>query len=123
MMRTSEPPHESSLDVVLFRALPGSAGHMLMKGREYMATKRTGKKAAKKAAKKTVRKAKTQTKAKVAPRTKARSSSRTGQGRAETLQAMQRLDPLTKAYQTSGLPPEEARQRALDELGLKAPKD
>jgi hypothetical protein len=36
---------------------------------------------------------------------------------------MQRLDPLTKAYQTSGLPPEEARQRALDELGLKGPKD
>ena len=87
-----------------------------------MASKRTRKKAPKKTAKKMVRKAKTKAKAKVALRAKARSS-RTGQGRAETLQAMQRLDPLTKAYQTSGLPPEEARQRALDELGLKGPKD
>jgi hypothetical protein len=87
-----------------------------------MATKRTRKKAPKKAAKKIVRKAKTKAKAKAARRTKTRSS-RTGQGGTETLQAMQRLDPLTKAYQTSGLPPGEARQRALDELGLKGPKD
>jgi hypothetical protein len=87
-----------------------------------MATKRTRKQAPKKTAKVTVRKAKTKAKAKVARRAETRSS-RTRQGRIETLQAMQRLDPLTKAYQTSGLAPEEARQRALDELGLKDSSD
>jgi hypothetical protein len=76
-----------------------------------MATKKTTKTAAKKTTKKMADKTKT----KIARRTKAkgRKSRRlTGQQR----QSLQRLDPLTKKYQAEGMSPEDARQRAYDEL-------
>jgi hypothetical protein len=81
-----------------------------------MATKKTTKKAAKK----TTRKMAPKTKAKVTRRTKAKSDSpQTG----PELQAMQRLDPLTKTYQAAGMSPQDARQRALDELRNKPRRD
>jgi hypothetical protein len=79
-----------------------------------MGTKKTTKKAAKTTAKKMARKPK----AKVAQGTKA-GSSQAG----KELQALQRLDPLTKQYQAAGLSPEEARKRALDELRTKPRRD
>jgi hypothetical protein len=46
-------------------------------------------------------------------------SSRPARRGPEELHALQRLDPLTKSYQTAGLSAEQARKRALKELGIK----
>ena len=42
---------------------------------------------------------------------------------AAELQALQRLDPLTKTYQTAGMSAQEARQRALRELNIPEPNE
>jgi hypothetical protein len=81
-----------------------------------MATKKTTRKATKKTIKKMAHK----TKAEIARRTKAKSDSpQTGR----ELQALQRLDTLTKKYQSEGISPQDARQRALDELRNSARTD
>ena len=47
----------------------------------------------------------------------------TDQPTAAELQALQRLDPLTKTYQTAGMSAQEARQRALRELNIPEPNE
>jgi hypothetical protein len=78
-----------------------------------MAAKKTSKKATKTTNKKMAHK----TKPKIARKTKAKSYSlQTGRPTGRELQALQRLDTLTKKYQADGISPQDARQRALDEL-------
>jgi hypothetical protein len=65
-------------------------------------------------------------KIKVARKTKAASkryNRQTDQPTAAELQALQRLDPLTKTYQTAGMSAQEARQRALRELNIPEPNE
>ncbi len=84
-----------------------------------MVTKKTTKKATGKTAKKTTaaKKIAHKTKAKVARSAKAKSyRPQAGRTTGQELQAMQRLDTLTKTYQAEGMSPQDARQRALDEL-------
>jgi hypothetical protein len=81
-----------------------------------MATRKTTKKATKKPTRKMAAK----TKAKVARKTKARSDRPQS---SRELQALQRLDTLTKTYQAAGMSPQDARQRALDELRINARRD
>jgi hypothetical protein len=69
----------------------------------------------KKAANKTTKKVAHKTKAKVARQTKAKSP-KTGRITGQQRQSLQRLDPLTKKYQAEGMSPEDARQRAYNEL-------
>jgi hypothetical protein len=80
-----------------------------------MATRKTTKKAPKKTSKRTTRKTARKTKAKVARRTKAKAP-KTGRITGQQRQSLQRLDPLTKKYQFEGMSPEDARQRAYNEL-------
>jgi hypothetical protein len=65
-------------------------------------------------------------KIKVARKTKAASeryNRQSDQPTAAELQALQRLDPLTKTYQTAGMSAQEARQRALRELNIPEPNE
>jgi hypothetical protein len=64
-------------------------------------------------------------KIKVARKTKAakKYNRQTDQPTAAELQALQRLDPLTKTYQTAGMSAQEARQRALRELNIPEPNE
>jgi hypothetical protein len=85
-------------------------------GTKRTATKPTGKKAPKKA----ITKKAAKTKSKIVGRTRASSQTRSASSR--ELQNLQRLDPLIKSYQTAGLSPQAARQRAIRELGVTPPK-
>ena len=84
-----------------------------------MATKKTTKKATGKTAKKTHCGQENGAQNKSQSRTERKSKSyspQTGRTTGQELQALQRLDTLTKTYQAEGMSPQDARQRALDEL-------